>query len=77
MRVGVIGGPGQETNPLLVGAWCAAGIDALPVSLLAARRRRYLDTAAALHLPPGDQTEMSATSAPESVSRSLVRILTD
>lgn len=37
----------------------------------------YLDAAAALGLLPGDQAEMSATSAPESVSRSLVRILTD
>jgi RimK family alpha-L-glutamate ligase len=37
----------------------------------------YLDAAAALRLLPGDQTEMSATCAPESVSRSLVRILTD
>jgi hypothetical protein len=37
----------------------------------------YLDAAAALDLRPGGQTEMSATSAPESVSRSLVRILTD
>ena len=32
MRVGVIGGPRQETNPLLVGAWCAAGINALLLS---------------------------------------------
>jgi hypothetical protein len=32
LRVGVIGGPRQETNPLLVGAWCAAGIDALLLS---------------------------------------------
>ncbi len=37
----------------------------------------YLDAAAALGLRPGDQAEMSATSAPESVKRSLVRILTD
>ena len=37
----------------------------------------FLDAAAALDLRPGGQTEMSATSAPESVSRSLVRILTD
>ena len=37
----------------------------------------YLDPAAALGLLPADQTEMSATSAPESVKRSLVRILTD
>ena len=36
-----------------------------------------LDAAAAFDLRPGGQTEMSATSAPESVSRSLVRILTD
>ena len=28
MRVGVIGGPHQETNPQLVRAWRAAGIDA-------------------------------------------------
>lgn len=28
MRVGVIGGPRQETNPQLVQAWRAAGIDA-------------------------------------------------
>jgi glutathione synthase/RimK-type ligase-like ATP-grasp enzyme len=37
----------------------------------------FLDAAAALELRPGGQTEMSATSAPESVNRSLVRILTD
>jgi RimK family alpha-L-glutamate ligase len=37
----------------------------------------YLDAAAALDLRPGGQTEMSATCAPESVSRSLVRIITD
>lgn len=37
----------------------------------------YLNAAAAPDLRPGDQTEMSATCAPESVSRSLVRILTD
>ena len=37
----------------------------------------FLDAAAALELRPGGQTEMSATFAPESVSRSLVRILTD
>jgi RimK family alpha-L-glutamate ligase len=37
----------------------------------------FLDAAAALDLRPGGQTEMSATSAPERVSRSLVRILTD
>jgi hypothetical protein len=37
----------------------------------------YLNAAAALCLLPGDQTEMSATCAPESVSRSLVCILTD
>ena len=29
MRVGVIGGERQETNPLLVGAWRDAGIDAV------------------------------------------------
>jgi hypothetical protein len=32
LRVGVIGGPRQETNSLLVGAWRAAGIDALLLS---------------------------------------------
>ena len=32
MRVGVIGGPRQETNPLLMEAWCAAGINALLLS---------------------------------------------
>jgi RimK family alpha-L-glutamate ligase len=32
LRVGVIGGPRQETNPPLVEAWCAAGIDALLLS---------------------------------------------
>jgi RimK family alpha-L-glutamate ligase len=32
VRVGVIGGPRQETNPELVSAWCAAGIDALALS---------------------------------------------
>jgi RimK family alpha-L-glutamate ligase len=37
----------------------------------------YLDAAAALRLLPADQTEMSATCAPESVKRSRVRILTD
>ncbi|MGZ8692611.1 MAG: ATP-grasp domain-containing protein [Gaiellaceae bacterium] len=37
----------------------------------------YLDAAAALCLLPADQTEMSATCAPESVKRSRVRILTD
>jgi [lysine-biosynthesis-protein LysW]---L-2-aminoadipate ligase len=37
----------------------------------------YLDAAAALDLRPAGQTEMSATCAPERLSRSLVRIFTD
>jgi RimK family alpha-L-glutamate ligase len=44
VRVGVIGGPRQETNPELVRAWCAAGIDALLLSPAEARWR----------LEPGD-----------------------
>ena len=38
MRVGVIGGPRQETNPLLVRAWREAGIDAV---LLAPEEARW------------------------------------
>jgi RimK family alpha-L-glutamate ligase len=44
LRVGVISGPGQETNPEIVRAWCAAGITARLLSPAEARWR----------LDPGD-----------------------